>query len=65
MHFRTAEANAKNNNNNKPELEWLQTMVIIYQDWFHFDIKTEKNKEDYEEKVVLPKKKRRKKKRFF
>ncbi len=64
MHFRTAEANAKNNNN-KPELEWLQTMVIIYQDWFHFDIKTEKNKEDYEEKVVLPKKKRRKKKRFF
>lgn len=46
------------------ELELFKTMVIIYQDWFHFDIKTEK-KDDYEENVVVPpvkKKKRRKRK---
>jgi len=48
------------------EIEWLKTMVIIYQDWFYFDIKTEK-KDDYEETVVMnfPKKKRRKKRRSY
>ena len=49
----------------KTEIEWLKTMVIIYQDLFSFDIKTEK-KDDYEEKVNLfPVKKKKKKRRRF
>jgi len=42
------------------KMEWLKTMVIIYD--IIFDIKTEK-KDDYEEKVKFPKKKK-KRRRF-
>ena len=42
------------------EIEWLKTMVIIYD--IIFDIKTEK-KDDYEEEVKFPKKKK-KRRRF-
>jgi len=42
------------------EIEWLKTMVIIYD--IIFDIKTEK-KDDYEDKVKFPKKKK-KRRRF-
>ena len=38
-------------------------MVVIYQDLFSFDIKTEK-KDDYEESVKIPEKKKRRKRRY-
>ena len=43
------------------EIEWLKTMVIIYD--IIFDIKTEK-KDDYEEEVNLYPKKKKKRRRF-
>ena len=43
--------------------EWLKTMVVIYQDLFSFDIKTEK-KDDYEGSVKIPEKKKRRKRRY-
>merc|ERR1711956_196574 len=43
------------------EIEWLKTMVIIYD--IIFDIKTEK-KDDYEEDVNLYPKKKKKRRRF-
>ena len=43
-------------------VDWLKTMVIIYQDLLHFDIKSEP-KDDYEETCCDPNQIRRKKKK--
>ena len=46
----------------KETLNWLKTMVIIYQDLFSFDIKKEP-KENYEAEVFEPKIKRKRKRK--
>ena len=59
--------NVRNKETKQENLDWLKTMVIIYQDLFYFDIKKEP-KEDYEAEAYEPKmkkKKKRRRKKFF
>ena len=59
--------NVRNKETKQENMDWLKTMVIIYQDLFYFDIKKEP-KEDYEAEAYEPKmkkKKKRRRKKFF
>lgn len=66
FHFNVRQQNSIEVKQEVNTLDWLKTMVIIYQDLFYFDIKKEP-KEDYEAEVYEPKirKKRRKRRRQF
>ena len=66
FHFNVRQQNSIEVKQEVNTLDWLKTMVIIYQDLFYFDIKKEP-KEDYEAEVYEPKirKKRPNRRRQF